>query len=207
MDLKVYEASTVELAALAKKLPTGRLYANGKAFVPNVRQSLYSELVATLAAEPGKVSPSAKIKSCRSRPACPPSSTPGSSSVRRGSRSTTTRGSSRCGTPRSTTARSRKAKSSVTSTSAPARRESRPTSRFAANCRSNPTPRRAPPSRWRGTPPRRSRASRSPASTGTSRTSPSRSRWIIRTSSSRDPRPTSRRSTSTPGCCFRSCGR
>ena len=53
MDLKVYEASTVELAALAKKLPTGRLYANGKAFVPNVRQSLYSELVATLAAEPG----------------------------------------------------------------------------------------------------------------------------------------------------------
>ena len=53
MDLKVYEATTAELAALAKKLPTGRLYANGKAFVPNVRQSLYSELVATLAAEPG----------------------------------------------------------------------------------------------------------------------------------------------------------
>ena len=47
MDLKVYEAATEELAALAKKLPTGRLYANGRRFVPNVRQSLYSELVAT----------------------------------------------------------------------------------------------------------------------------------------------------------------
>ena len=43
MDLKVYEATTKELAALAKKLPLGRLYSNGKGFVPNVRQNLYTD--------------------------------------------------------------------------------------------------------------------------------------------------------------------
>ena len=52
MDLKVYEAVTEDLAALAKKLPVGRLYSNGRGFVPNVRQSLYSEFIATLAVEP-----------------------------------------------------------------------------------------------------------------------------------------------------------
>ena len=52
MDLKVYEAATEDLAALAKKLPVGRLYSNGRGFVPNVRQSLYSEIIATLAVEP-----------------------------------------------------------------------------------------------------------------------------------------------------------
>ena len=52
MDLKVYEAVTEDLAALAKKLPVGRLYSNGRGFVPNVRQSLYSEIIATLAVEP-----------------------------------------------------------------------------------------------------------------------------------------------------------
>jgi hypothetical protein len=45
MDLKVYEATTEELAALAKKLPVGRLYSNGKGFVPNVRQNLYSQII------------------------------------------------------------------------------------------------------------------------------------------------------------------
>ena len=45
MDLKVYEASTEDLAALAKKLPVGRLYSNGRGFVPNIRQSLYSEII------------------------------------------------------------------------------------------------------------------------------------------------------------------
>jgi hypothetical protein len=53
MDLKVYEAVTEDLAALAKKLPVGRLYSNGRGFVPNVRQSLYSEIIATLAVRPG----------------------------------------------------------------------------------------------------------------------------------------------------------
>jgi hypothetical protein len=52
MDLKVYEASTEELAALAKKLPLGRLYSNGKGFVPNVRQNLYSQIIVELAAQP-----------------------------------------------------------------------------------------------------------------------------------------------------------
>ena len=52
MDLKVYEAATDDLAALAKKLPVGRLYGNGRGFVPNVRQSLYSEIIVTLAVEP-----------------------------------------------------------------------------------------------------------------------------------------------------------
>ena len=52
MDLKVYEATTEELAALAKKLPLGRLCSNGKGFVPNVRQSLYSQIIVELAAEP-----------------------------------------------------------------------------------------------------------------------------------------------------------
>ena len=52
MDVKVYEAATEDLAALAKKLPEGRLYGNGRGFVPNVRQSLYSEIIVTLAVEP-----------------------------------------------------------------------------------------------------------------------------------------------------------
>ena len=37
---------------LPKKLPEGRLYGNGRGFVPNVRQSLYSEIISTLAVEP-----------------------------------------------------------------------------------------------------------------------------------------------------------
>ena len=52
MDLRVYEAATEDLAALAKKLPVGRLYGNGRGFVPNIRQSLYSEIIVTLAVEP-----------------------------------------------------------------------------------------------------------------------------------------------------------
>jgi hypothetical protein len=40
------------VAALAKKLPEGRLYGNGRGFVPNIRQSLYSEIIVTLVGEP-----------------------------------------------------------------------------------------------------------------------------------------------------------
>ena len=40
------------MAALAKKLPEGRLYGNGRGFVPNIRQSLYSEIIVTLVGEP-----------------------------------------------------------------------------------------------------------------------------------------------------------
>jgi hypothetical protein len=52
MDLEVREASSEDLAAVAKKLPVGRLYGNGRGFVPNIRQELYSEVVAALSGEP-----------------------------------------------------------------------------------------------------------------------------------------------------------
>jgi hypothetical protein len=52
MGLKVYQATPPEVAEIAKKLPLGRLYANGRGFVPNVRQDLYSDLVVALALEP-----------------------------------------------------------------------------------------------------------------------------------------------------------
>jgi hypothetical protein len=48
MDLEVREASSEDLAAVAKKLPVGRLYGNGRGFVPNIRQDLYSEVVVAL---------------------------------------------------------------------------------------------------------------------------------------------------------------
>jgi hypothetical protein len=51
MGFKVYEASSLDLAEAAQKLPLGRLYANGRGFVPNIRQSLYSDLVVALALE------------------------------------------------------------------------------------------------------------------------------------------------------------
>jgi hypothetical protein len=52
MGLKVYQATSEDVADIAKKLPVGRLYANGRGFVPNIRQELYSEVLATLALEP-----------------------------------------------------------------------------------------------------------------------------------------------------------
>src|SRR5258708_27803615 len=52
LGFKVYEASSEDVAEIAKKLPLGRLYANGRGFVPNVRQSLYSDLVVALGQEP-----------------------------------------------------------------------------------------------------------------------------------------------------------
>ena len=51
MGFKVYEATPPDVAEIAKKLPVGRLYANGRGFVPNIRQSLYSDLVVALALE------------------------------------------------------------------------------------------------------------------------------------------------------------
>ena len=52
MDLKVYQATSEDVAAIAEKLPVGRLYANGRGFVPNIRQDLYSDLIVALALEP-----------------------------------------------------------------------------------------------------------------------------------------------------------
>jgi hypothetical protein len=52
MDFEVREASSEDLADVAKKLPVGRLYGNGRGFVPNIRQELYSKVVAALSGEP-----------------------------------------------------------------------------------------------------------------------------------------------------------
>jgi hypothetical protein len=52
IGLKVYDTSNPDVAAIAKKLPVGRLYANGRGFVPNIRQSLYSDVIVTLAGRP-----------------------------------------------------------------------------------------------------------------------------------------------------------
>jgi hypothetical protein len=52
MGFNAYEAVTGDLVVLAEKLPIGRLYSNGKGFVPNIKQALYSELIVTLAPEP-----------------------------------------------------------------------------------------------------------------------------------------------------------
>jgi hypothetical protein len=52
MGLKVYKPTSAEAAEVAKKLPVGQLYATGRAFVPHVRQSLYSDVIVALAAEP-----------------------------------------------------------------------------------------------------------------------------------------------------------
>jgi hypothetical protein len=52
IGLKVYDTSNPDVAAIAKKLPVGRRYANGRGFVPNIRQDLYSHLVVALAGKP-----------------------------------------------------------------------------------------------------------------------------------------------------------
>jgi hypothetical protein len=52
MGLKVYKANSPDVAEVANKLPIGRLYANGRGFVPNIRQALYSDVIVALAAEP-----------------------------------------------------------------------------------------------------------------------------------------------------------
>jgi hypothetical protein len=62
MGFKVYEAGPPEVAEFAKKLPLGRLYANGRGFVPNVRQDLYSDLVVALAVEPQAAVNTAGVK-------------------------------------------------------------------------------------------------------------------------------------------------
>jgi hypothetical protein len=52
MGFRVYQAILPDVVEVAKKLPLGRLYANGRGFVPNIRQSLYTDVVAELAFEP-----------------------------------------------------------------------------------------------------------------------------------------------------------
>jgi hypothetical protein len=52
MGLSVYKTTSPDVADVAKKLPVGQLYATGRAFVPNVRQKLYSDVIVALSAEP-----------------------------------------------------------------------------------------------------------------------------------------------------------
>ena len=51
LNLEVRPATSAEVAKVAKRLPVGRLYANGTGFVPNVRHNLYSDVIAALAVE------------------------------------------------------------------------------------------------------------------------------------------------------------
>jgi hypothetical protein len=46
MSLTMLDVNTPQSVDLAKKLPAGRLHAAGTAFVPNVKQQLYDEVVA-----------------------------------------------------------------------------------------------------------------------------------------------------------------
>jgi hypothetical protein len=53
MKLKITEVTTEPVKEVAKKLPSGRLYSNGKGFVPNVRRDLYIKLAGALGIDPG----------------------------------------------------------------------------------------------------------------------------------------------------------
>jgi hypothetical protein len=46
LHLRLVEVATPEMAAVAAKLPTGRLHASGGGLVPHIKDSLYLELVA-----------------------------------------------------------------------------------------------------------------------------------------------------------------
>ena len=48
MNLVVGKADGTALAELAEKLPTGRLYATGRGFVPPIRRNLYDKIVEQL---------------------------------------------------------------------------------------------------------------------------------------------------------------
>lgn len=44
LKLEIHQASTPELLDLAPKLPSGRIYARGRAFVPFIKRTLYDQL-------------------------------------------------------------------------------------------------------------------------------------------------------------------
>jgi hypothetical protein len=46
MSLTICDVNSPELATIAQQLPVGRIHANGRGFVPNVRRDLYDKLVA-----------------------------------------------------------------------------------------------------------------------------------------------------------------
>jgi hypothetical protein len=53
MALTVCPVSSPALAEIAQKLPLGRIHANGRGFVPNVRRDLYAKLVEAAATNTG----------------------------------------------------------------------------------------------------------------------------------------------------------
>jgi hypothetical protein len=52
MGLNLYEVKSPELIKLVQALPVGRLLSTGKGLIPNIRQSLYSEIISEIAGEP-----------------------------------------------------------------------------------------------------------------------------------------------------------
>jgi hypothetical protein len=49
MKLEYSQPSSNEVASLGMKLPVGRIYARGKAFIPNIKRDLYDKLLAVAA--------------------------------------------------------------------------------------------------------------------------------------------------------------
>jgi len=48
MNLTICYANSPELATIAQQLPVGRIHANGRGLVPNVRRDLYDKLIEAL---------------------------------------------------------------------------------------------------------------------------------------------------------------
>jgi hypothetical protein len=69
MKLQLLRPATASQIELAKKLPVGRIHANGTGFVPPIRGDLYSEL--KLAAEPAQASGTAASTDAPSPAAAP----------------------------------------------------------------------------------------------------------------------------------------
>lgn len=57
MGLTVHEGPEATLAKLGKPLPTGRIYASGTGFVPNVRRALYLDLLTLMGVKPEEAQP------------------------------------------------------------------------------------------------------------------------------------------------------
>src|SRR2546421_8376514 len=55
MGLRLVEVASEEHAELIKKLPIGRLYSNGKGFVPYVRRDLFTKVATALGVSPAAV--------------------------------------------------------------------------------------------------------------------------------------------------------
>jgi hypothetical protein len=52
MGFKVYRTASEDVVAAAKRLPIGKLYANGRGMVPSIRQDLYTDIIVELVADP-----------------------------------------------------------------------------------------------------------------------------------------------------------